>query len=114
MFVCSSYDVLLSHRFTFSYHICYLLLFFFFSSRRRHTRCSRDWSSDVCSSDLFVVEEISGMLDACGCYARRDAAIRRLVPEYGEGWRCKLALEGGGLDSERLNKIGRASCRERG
>src|SRR2546422_7376143 len=29
-----------------------LFLFFFFSSRRRHTRCSRDWSSDVCSSDL--------------------------------------------------------------
>src|SRR2546429_3802288 len=29
--------------------------FFFFSSRRRHTRCSRDWSSDVCSSDLEVV-----------------------------------------------------------
>src|SRR5690606_39482644 len=26
---------------------------FFFSSRRRHTRLSRDWSSDVCSSDLF-------------------------------------------------------------
>src|SRR5256884_4299979 len=28
------------------------LCFLFFSSRRRHTRCSRDWSSDVCSSDL--------------------------------------------------------------
>src|SRR2546429_7386942 len=28
------------------------VVFFFFSSRRRHTRCSRDWSSDVCSSDL--------------------------------------------------------------
>src|SRR6266542_3167534 len=27
--------------------------FFFFSSRRRHTRCYRDWSSDVCSSDLL-------------------------------------------------------------
>src|SRR5436309_8837461 len=27
-------------------------LYFFFSSRRRHTRFSRDWSSDVCSSDL--------------------------------------------------------------
>src|SRR5690554_4207056 len=26
---------------------------FFFSSRRRHTRCGRDWSSDVCSSDIF-------------------------------------------------------------
>src|SRR2546422_9079922 len=29
-----------------------VFFFFFFSSRRRHTRCSRDWSSDVCSSDL--------------------------------------------------------------
>src|SRR5256884_2606762 len=41
---------------------------FFFSSRRRHTRCSRDWSSDVCSSDLktdtecvrFCVKERGG------------------------------------------------------
>src|SRR5690606_40639562 len=30
------------------------LLLFFFSSRRRHTRFSRDWSSDVCSSDLSL------------------------------------------------------------
>src|SRR3989442_11896561 len=29
-----------------------MLCIFFFSSRRRHTRCGRDWSSDVCSSDL--------------------------------------------------------------
>src|SRR6266481_7850413 len=29
--------------------------FFFFSSRRRHTRWNCDWSSDVCSSDLFVI-----------------------------------------------------------
>src|SRR3989337_1677005 len=28
-------------------------LFFFFPSRSRHTRCYRDWSSDVCSSDLL-------------------------------------------------------------
>src|SRR5690606_41009125 len=33
--------------------LCYV---FFFSSRRRHTRFSRDWSSDVCSSDLFYSE----------------------------------------------------------
>src|SRR5438445_7719421 len=31
---------------------CSFLYFFFFSSRRRHTRYWRDWSSDVCSSDL--------------------------------------------------------------
>src|SRR6266852_9892126 len=30
-------------------------VFFFFSSRRRHTICYRDWSSDVCSSDLAEV-----------------------------------------------------------
>src|SRR2546429_10029169 len=33
----------------------YRACIFFFSSRRRHTRCSRDWSSDVCSSDLDLV-----------------------------------------------------------
>src|SRR3989449_8521086 len=37
--------------------------FFFFSSRRRHTRCSRDWSSDVCSSDLGTRPE-AGLLRA--------------------------------------------------
>src|SRR5690554_7291864 len=31
---------------------------FFFSSRRRHTRCGRDWSSDVCSSDLQTLDRI--------------------------------------------------------
>src|SRR2546422_7686863 len=35
------------------------MFFFFFSSRRRHTRCSRDWSSDVCSSDLAELIELS-------------------------------------------------------
>src|SRR5690625_5844360 len=34
----------------------FLISLFFFSSRRRHTRWPRDWSSDVCSSDLGVVE----------------------------------------------------------
>src|SRR5690606_13723076 len=32
--------------------LIYIFVSFFFSSRRRHTRFSRDWSSDVCSSDL--------------------------------------------------------------
>src|SRR5690554_7343760 len=32
--------------------------FFFFSSRRRHTRCGRDWSSDVCSSDLEKIYKL--------------------------------------------------------
>src|SRR2546429_3386637 len=42
-----------------------MMFFFFFSSRRRHTRCSRDWSSDVCSSDLFqqIGKQSSGFSD---------------------------------------------------
>src|SRR5699024_12087564 len=44
--------MLLSCDFSFliSFIVCFF--FFFFSSRRRHTRSKRDWSSDVCSSDL--------------------------------------------------------------
>src|SRR5438045_9337739 len=38
---------------------------FFFSSRRRHTRCLSDWSSDVCSSDLYRYCEIL-LLHAAG------------------------------------------------
>src|SRR5690625_6712994 len=34
----------------------FMSVFFFFSSRRRHTRWPRDWSSDVCSSDLLLKE----------------------------------------------------------
>src|SRR2546422_5158044 len=47
-----------------------LCCFFFFSSRRRHTRCSRDWSSDVCSSDLLTLKHDAlnrfPMVDAVG------------------------------------------------
>src|SRR5258707_11776148 len=38
----------------------FILFFFFFSSRRRHTRYWRDWSSDVCSSDL-VDADLAGI-----------------------------------------------------
>src|SRR5207249_6339804 len=37
------------------------LCFFFFSSRRRHTRSKRDWSSDVCSSDLIASRQVCGV-----------------------------------------------------
>src|SRR2546422_2726158 len=51
-------------------------MFFFFSSRRRHTRCSRDWSSDVCSSDLKLIA---------------NAGIRTIF--YGEFYRDQKSLE---------------------
>jgi NAD+ synthase len=39
-----------------------------------------------------VVEDIAPMLEAAGCYERRDACIRKLVPEFGPGWGCKVVI----------------------
>jgi NAD+ synthase len=38
------------------------------------------------------LEDITGILDAAGCYRRRDEAIRSVLPEYGEGYKCKIVL----------------------
>src|SRR2546422_748802 len=63
------------------------VLFFFFSSRRRHTRCSRDWSSDVCSSDLpdFIADEANVVIakviinaDPGGCAQAEQKTQRKL------------------------------------
>ncbi|MBX3568927.1 MAG: NAD(+) synthase [Rhizobiaceae bacterium] len=42
-----------------------------------------------------VVEDIAPALEALGCYSRRDAFIRSVVPEYGPGWASKLAIRNG-------------------
>lgn len=49
-----------------------------------------------------VVEDIAPALEAVGCYARQDDAIRAVVPEYGPGWKCKITLPSI-LESDRLN-----------
>src|SRR5690606_40413268 len=65
----------------------YFPCFFFFSSRRRHTRFSRDWSSDVCSSDLGAARLGGG---AGGHHQRlRGGAGRLLRP-------CARGPRGGG------------------
>src|SRR5690606_40878287 len=79
--------------------------FFFFSSRRRHTRFSRDWSSDVCSSDLPDYVSPTGAFQALTA----DAVD---IPAVGL-WNARVSylrpVSGQFLKSE----IGRASCRER-
>ncbi|MEZ5786956.1 MAG: NAD(+) synthase [Xanthobacteraceae bacterium] len=39
-----------------------------------------------------VTEDIEPVLTAAGCYARRDEYIRKVVPEYGPGWSCKVVI----------------------
>src|SRR6266536_4784961 len=56
------------------------MVFFFFSSRRRHTRSTRDWSSDVCSSDLSQRPARSSR-----CIEERAGAVVRLLRRIGRG-----------------------------
>jgi NAD+ synthase len=50
-----------------------------------------------------AVEDITPALAALGCYGRRNAAIRRVVPGFQDHWRFKVVIPGGRLDSDRLN-----------
>src|SRR5690349_23885024 len=88
------------------------IFFFFFSSRRRHTRSLRDWSSDVCSSDLLSDEPVLGPRARFGLVSR---ALALGVPYLGADFRFDPPpLEPFPLPSLAvIGKIGRASCRER-
>src|SRR6266498_3052073 len=61
---------------------------FFFSSRRRHTRCGRDWSSDVCSSDLEYVASEFPRVNA------NAASAKTIVLHLGNG-SSMCAMEAG-------------------
>src|SRR2546429_7158516 len=69
-----------------------LSIFFFFSSRRRHTRCSRDWSSDVCSSDLQAVPKHHAFHRA---FIRLTPKTLKAVNELVVQAAVKLGLEDG-------------------
>src|SRR5690606_40053006 len=91
---------------------------FFFSSRRRHTRFSRDWSSDVCSSDLRAMVMKAAEREGVACAEGRlsietlelaeevflTSSIREVMPVV----RFDDRVIGRGVP-----EIGRASCRER-
>src|SRR2546422_9843466 len=68
------------------------LVFFFFSSRRRHTRCSRDWSSDVCSSDLprdrmaLVTDDVKLLVDFTGEMRLLKTKLDSLKARAMSGW----------------------------
>src|SRR5207249_9253895 len=87
---------------------------FFFSSRRRHTRSKRDWSSDVCSSDL---SEVRGMFRIETDSHARDTVLRlsgwmqsRHIPEL------KGEIEGSGrkiiLDLGKVTLVDRERSEE--
>src|SRR5699024_11447231 len=89
------------------------MTFFFFSSRRRHTRSKRDWSSDLCSSDLMAIGLLLFLIPGGA-----NRGVRLLDWETAEKlpWGV-LLLFGGGLalsaqfsDSGLTEWIGETSC----
>src|SRR2546421_2524684 len=95
---------------------CSTIFFFFFSSRRRHTRSDRDWSSDVCSSDLFLDEPsvtatenaLMAAVAAAGTTILRNAASEPHVQDLA---RYLVGL-GGRIDRSEERRVGK-ECRSR-
>src|SRR5256885_340121 len=116
---------------TYTYDVA-VLVFFFFSSRRRHTRLQGDWSSDVCSSDLWtyrVVQPDRGAAVRLRCRTRPAAKhwqpgarprVQRLfrhpgfLTRPGHAGPRKHGLAARQAVGAAVWQIGRASCRERG
>src|SRR5439155_11918496 len=78
-----------------------VIILCFFSSRRRHTIWPRDWSSDVCSSDLPVGEQPDR---PWGRALRGGPAVRR----PGRGLQARLRRRAGRSEERRVGKEGRS------
>src|SRR5690349_23843040 len=104
MFVCDIFFYFLLCL-CFIFYVLFFFFFFFFSSRRRHTRSLRDWSSDVCSSDLTAARFKLPIILIVG----NDAGwgLERELQSWATGGAQTVGCE---LQSA---QIGRASCRER-
>src|SRR5699024_11319726 len=93
-----------------------------FSSRRRHTRSKRDWSSDVCSSDLNNLINIDQIIIVKHPSATLKAnIINRLIQTFQTTYDLEILCSTLGNDyvdgviirDKQTAEIGRASCRER-
>src|SRR5438105_10553603 len=96
-------------------HLLFTFIFFF-SSRRRHTRSTRDWSSDVCSSDLLAIRTDSPHQTLGANQVHRSSHQKWLdahVHQTADGRRGVIGVQSG-KHQVAGQEIGRASCRERG
>src|SRR3712207_8931645 len=94
-------------------------MFFFFSSRRRHTRYWRDWSSDVCSSDLTdnvnsmaggLTDQVRNIAEVTTAVARGDLSKKITVDVKGEILELKNTINTMVRSEER--RVGK-ECRSR-
>src|SRR5256886_5556182 len=97
--------------------VCLVSDFFFFSSRRRHTRFDCDWSSDVCSSNLYVQWPAYVLLLGDRQLAGQagkilDLAQRRQDLVGGERWSRRLQRFGEQAERSEERRVGK-ECRSR-
>src|SRR5207249_9530140 len=90
----------------------YINFLFFFSSRRRQTRSKRDWSSDVCSSDLCIDRNVvaPGQLH-CPLHQRRRAPLRGRWPQCPRHQPPRRALQARGLEMRSEERRVGKECR---
>src|SRR3712207_7506913 len=93
-----------------------MITIFFFSSRRRHTKYWRDWSSDVCSSDLNQVSDVPGQPTRHGkitCMIPCNHVPHRTEPPSGQAgatcWICQKQAQHTRSEERRVGK----ECRSR-
>src|SRR5207245_3535200 len=95
---------------------CSVVVFvFFFSSRRRHTRCYRDWSSDVCSSDLlraYDAVQLAAALQIRARWSKQRKAGFTFVSADG-ALNAAAAAEGLIVERSEERRVGK-ECRCRG
>src|SRR3712207_6727449 len=81
------------------------VILFFFSSRRRHTRYWRDWSSDVCSSDLAqiaaAISDAGVNIAAATCIGPGERAELHILVPHAEAAKHALAISGVLVTGER-------------
>src|SRR5690554_7065226 len=115
-FCCCCYYIIIISFFSFLF-VSFFLFFFFFSSRRRHTRCGRDWSSDVCSSDLLPGHPPQRPPGSDRCYALRGndqlyrLPLSQLLVQLWQAERQLLRILDQGVRSEE-RRVGK-ECRSR-
>src|SRR5690606_39695734 len=90
--------------------LAWLAVRFFFSSSGRHTRFSRDWSSDVCSSDLDVAR-VPQRLEQRVAETQRQQVLYAFLAQVVVDPEHAVLVEHTG--DAVVDEIGRASCRDR-
>src|SRR3712207_7350208 len=92
----------------------FYIIVFFFSSRRRHTRYWRDWSSDVCSSDLERLSDRPELVAADhGLHSRDRAVDRRTLSRFvAERWWCDVVRQPDHPGRSEERRVGK-ECRSR-